>query len=101
VGVEFGLLGPLRADRDGTPLPLGGPRQRAVLARLLLDPARVMPVGVLIDDVWGGDPPETATKTLQKYVSELRKSLGPKPRAHVRAWLLDRRRSRLGGRPTV
>ena len=77
MGVEFGLLGPLRAVRDGTPLPLGGPRQRAVLARLLLDPARVVPVGVLIDDVWGGDPPETATKTLQKYVSELRKILGP------------------------
>jgi predicted ATPase/DNA-binding SARP family transcriptional activator len=75
--MEFGILGPLQAVRDGTMLPLGGPRQRAVLARLLLDPGRVVPVDVLIDDVWGGNPPDTATKTLQKYVSELRKSLGP------------------------
>jgi predicted ATPase/DNA-binding SARP family transcriptional activator len=75
--MDFGILGPLRAVRDGALLPLGGPRQRAVLARLLLDPGRVVPVDVLIDDVWCGDPPPTATKTLQKYVSELRKSLGP------------------------
>jgi predicted ATPase/DNA-binding SARP family transcriptional activator len=74
--MDFGILGPLRAVRDGAPVPLGGPRQRAVLARLLLDPGRVVPVDVLIDDVWCGDPPPTATKTLQKYVSELRKSLG-------------------------
>src|SRR4051794_10905029 len=62
--------------RDGVPLPLGGPRQRAVLARLLLTPGRVVPAATLVDDVWGGCPPPTAGKTLQKYVSELRKELG-------------------------
>ena len=80
--MEFGFLGPLTAVRDGTSLPLGGPRQRAVLARLLLDPGRVVPVDVLINDVWGGEPPETAAKTLQKYVSQLRKSLGPQVGIH-------------------
>ncbi|MGH8893012.1 MAG: BTAD domain-containing putative transcriptional regulator, partial [Actinomycetes bacterium] len=74
--MEFGILGPLQVLRDGEPLVLGGPRQRAVLARLLLEPGRVVPAGVLIEDVWSGDPPMTASKTLQKYVSQLRRTLG-------------------------
>ena len=74
---EFGILGPVEALRDGARLPLGGPRQRAVLVRLLLDPGQVIPADVLVTDVWDGDPPATARKTLQKYVSELRGSLGP------------------------
>ena len=73
---EFGLLGPVQALRDGVRLPIGGPRQRAVLVRLLLDPGRVVSADVLISDVWDGAPPATARKTLQKYVSELRSSLG-------------------------
>ena len=73
---EFGILGPVQALRDGARLPLGGPRQRAVLVRLLLDPGRVVPADVLVTDVWDGDPPASARKTLQKYVSELRTSLG-------------------------
>lgn len=74
--IEYGLLGPVQAVRDGVALPLGGPRQRAVLARLLITPGRVVPAGTLVDDVWGGRPPPTAGKTLQKYLSELRKELG-------------------------
>jgi predicted ATPase/DNA-binding SARP family transcriptional activator len=76
VDIDYGILGPVQAIREGSPIPLGGPRQRAVLARLLLDPGLVVPVDVLIEDVWSGDPPPTATVTLQKYVSELRKVLG-------------------------
>jgi predicted ATPase/DNA-binding SARP family transcriptional activator len=74
---EYGLLGPVQAVRDGRPLALGGPRQRAVLARLLLAPGRAVPAAVLAEDVWGGCPPPSAAKTLQKYVSELRQALGP------------------------
>ena len=74
--IEYGLLGPVQAVRDGRPLALGGPRQRAVLARLLLTPGRAVPAGTLVDDVWGGSPPPSAAKTLQKYVSELRHALG-------------------------
>jgi predicted ATPase/DNA-binding SARP family transcriptional activator len=74
--LDFGILGPVQVLRDGSALPIGGPRQRGVLVRLLLDPGHVVPFGSLIDDVWGGDPPPTATVTLQKYVSQLRKTLG-------------------------
>ena len=75
--IEYGLLGPVQAVRDGRLLALGGPRQRAVLARLLLASGRAVPAAALADDVWGGCPPPSATKTLQKYVSELRQVLGP------------------------
>ena len=74
--MEFRILGPVEVVRDGELLDLGGPRQRAVLARLLLAAGAVVPAGVLVDDVWLGRPPATAAKTLQKYVSELRKILG-------------------------
>ena len=75
--MEFGILGPLRVLRDGAPLVMGGVRQRTVLARLLIEPARVVTASALIDDVWSGRPPATAAKTLQKYVSVLRRILGP------------------------
>ena len=74
--MHYAILGPLEVVRDGEAVPLGGMRQRAVLARLLVDAGRVVPVDRLVDDVWDGLPPATAHKTLQKYVSELRKVLG-------------------------
>ncbi|MBV8429973.1 MAG: winged helix-turn-helix domain-containing protein, partial [Solirubrobacterales bacterium] len=74
--VEFRILGSLEVVEAGRPLPLGGHRQRAVLARLLIDANRVVPTGSLIDALWGDDPPATSVKTLQKYISELRKVLG-------------------------
>ena len=55
---------------------LGGPRQRAVLARLALVAGQVVTVDRLIDDVWAGEPPATAVNTLQSYVSLLRRALG-------------------------
>ena len=57
-------------------MSLGGPRQRAVLARLALTPGRVVTVDRLVEDVWAGDPPATAVNTLQSYVSLLRRALG-------------------------
>ena len=77
VVTEFGILGPLRAVRDGHALDLGGARPRSLVARLLLAAGDVVGTDTLVDDVWLGRPPVTATKTLQKYVSELRKVLGP------------------------
>jgi DNA-binding winged helix-turn-helix (wHTH) protein len=76
VGVEFGILGPLQVLVDGTPVSLGGPQQRAVLAMLLAHANQTVPVDRLIDDVWGDSPPETAGNLLQGYVSQLRKALG-------------------------
>ncbi len=74
--LDIRLLGPISAERDGEPVSLGGPRQRAVLARLALTPGRVVTVDRLVDDVWAGDPPATAVNTLQSYVSLLRRALG-------------------------
>ena len=55
----------------------GGPKQRTVLASLLLHPNQVVPAEDLIDQVWGEGPPDTARKTLQGYVTHLRRALGP------------------------
>ena len=75
-GLDIRLLGPITAERDGEPVSLGGPRQRAVLARLALVVGQVVTVDRLVDDVWAGDPPATAVNTLQSYVSLLRRALG-------------------------
>ena len=58
-------------------VPLGGPRQRAVLALLLLEANRVVSLDRLAEDLWGGDPPEGWVTTLQIYVSHLRQALEP------------------------
>ena len=69
------LLGPLHVERDGQPVALGGRAQRALLARLLLEPGRTVPVSRLVDDLWGERAPATASKMIQIYVSMLRKVL--------------------------
>src|SRR6201992_938620 len=73
--LEFGLLGPLEMTVDGTVVPLGTPKQRAVLAMLLMN--RNSPVGVerLITAVWEDEPPSGARASLHSYVSNLRKLL--------------------------
>ena len=75
--VEFGILGPLEVCRAGCMLPLGGPRQRAVLALLLLEANRVVSMDRLAEEVWGGHPPEGWATTLQTYVFHLRRALEP------------------------
>ena len=75
--LHFRILGPLEVAGDAGPLPLGGPRQRAVLAFLLVHANEVVPVDALAEGVWEGRPPESATATLRTYVSHLRKVLDP------------------------
>src|SRR5579862_1365379 len=72
---QFRLLGPLEVTVDGEPVALGGQKQRALLATLLLEPNRIVSGDRLIDAVWGELPPETARNTVQVYVSQLRKRL--------------------------
>ena len=74
--MEFRILGPMEVTEQGESIPLGGAKQRALLAALLLHPNEVVATDRLIDGVWGGEPPATALKTLQVYVSQLRKRLG-------------------------
>jgi DNA-binding SARP family transcriptional activator len=73
--VEFRILGPLEARDGGREVPLGGPKQRALLAALLLRANEVVPSDRLIDDVWGEDSPEDAAAALRVNVSRLRKAL--------------------------
>src|SRR5438128_8727935 len=73
---DFRILGPLEVSDENGPLLLGGQKQRAVLALLLLEPGRVVSVDRLIDALWGEDPPRTATTSLQNFISQLRKTLG-------------------------
>jgi DNA-binding SARP family transcriptional activator len=70
------LLGPLEMERAGRTVPLGAPTQRALLARLLLDPNRTVAVDRLVDDLWGEAAPASAVKMIHIYVSKLRKELG-------------------------
>src|ERR671931_806185 len=72
---DFGLLGPLQVSREGSELQLGGPKQRALLAILLLEANHAVSADRLIDALWGDHPPDTAKNTLQVYVSQLRKLL--------------------------
>ncbi|GHE25159.1 SARP family transcriptional regulator [Kitasatospora indigofera] len=74
----FGLLGPVAAwDADGTPIPLGAPRHREVLGRLLIARGRVVPVGRLVEDLWVDRPPAGAVGAVRTFVAALRRSLEP------------------------
>jgi WD40 repeat protein/serine/threonine protein kinase/DNA-binding winged helix-turn-helix (wHTH) protein len=74
--VEFRLLGPLEVRSHDGPIPLGGAKQRVVLAHLLLRANALVPADRLIDEVWGDGPPPAARNVLQTYVSRLRKAVG-------------------------
>jgi DNA-binding SARP family transcriptional activator len=73
---EFRILGPLEVLVDGEERPIGGTKQRAVLAILLLDAGRVVSTDRLIDLLWGERPPASAAASLQNFISQLRKTLG-------------------------
>ena len=70
--VEFAILGALEARDGDRELVLGGPKQRAVLAMLLLEANRPVSRDRLIDGLWGESPPPSARHTLEDYVSRLR-----------------------------
>ncbi|MET8427196.1 BTAD domain-containing putative transcriptional regulator [Nocardia sp. NPDC004860] len=75
--VRIRVLGALTAADGRGELDLGGPRQRGVLARLLVARGEVVPIDRLIDDLWRGEPPPRALGALQAYVSNLRRLLEP------------------------
>jgi predicted ATPase/DNA-binding SARP family transcriptional activator len=74
--LEIRVLGPVCAVRDGRDVRIGGPRERAVLAALVLAGPGGRDSVRLVDDVWGAQPPRTAERTLQAYLSRLRTRLG-------------------------
>ncbi|OQS12853.1 transcriptional regulator [Nocardia donostiensis] len=80
------VLGSFAAEAGGEALPLGGPRQRGVLALLVAARGQVVPVDRMVEDLWRGEPPSRALASLQAYVSNLRRLLEPgrPPRAPAR-----------------
>ncbi|MFD4785843.1 BTAD domain-containing putative transcriptional regulator [Streptomyces sp. NPDC058459] len=75
--VRYRLLGTTQALRpDGTSVPVGGARLRALLTVLALRAGRTVPAGVLVDEVWGAEPPADAQGALQALVGRLRRVLG-------------------------
>lgn len=75
--MRYRLLGPLQVLLGDTPVDIGGPKQRAVLAALLIAQGRVVSSDRLVDAVWGDVVPGSATASLQAYISNLRKILRP------------------------
>jgi DNA-binding SARP family transcriptional activator/tetratricopeptide (TPR) repeat protein len=75
--LQFLILGPLEAWSQDQPLALGGSRQRALLAVLLLHAGQVVPTSRLIEDLWGEKPPSGAAGALWVQVARLRKALDP------------------------
>ncbi|MEN8113787.1 MAG: BTAD domain-containing putative transcriptional regulator, partial [Actinomycetota bacterium] len=75
--MEFRILGSLEVLDDGVSVELGAPKQRAVLAVLLLHPGEVVPTERIITSVWGDDAPRTAAHSIQIYISELRRAFDP------------------------
>ena len=73
--MDVHLLGPVEVHANGGTIALGGPKPRALIAMLALDPGTSLSPEHLIDGLWGDDPPPTAAKLVQVYVSRLRKAL--------------------------
>src|SRR5262245_11794312 len=73
--MEFRVLGRLEVTRDRMPLLLGGTKQRAALALLLLRRGDTATREELIDGIWGAGPPRSAEQTLTAYISRLRRAL--------------------------
>lgn len=73
--MEFRVLGPLEVREAGRSSPLGGVKQRALLAILLLHANDLVSSDRLVEELWGEEPPETARNVIQVYVSQIRKIL--------------------------
>ena len=74
---SFDLLGPVVVTVAGSAARLGGPRQVAVLARLLLSPGQVVSMDQLCESVWDGDSPARPEVAIRSYISNLRRSIEP------------------------
>ena len=75
--LHFSVLGAFRVDRDGREVDLGPRLRRMLLAILVVDAGRVVPVDRLIDLLWREEPPATAIASVQVYISQLRRVLEP------------------------
>ncbi|WP_167521457.1 AfsR/SARP family transcriptional regulator [Microbispora triticiradicis] len=84
MNLRFGLLGPVELHRNGRPVPLGTPKQRALLTALLLEPNRVVSIDRLVTAVWDAEPPRFAVANVRTYVNRLRGTIGDGDRLTAR-----------------
>jgi WD40 repeat protein/DNA-binding SARP family transcriptional activator len=91
--MEIRLLGSVDVQLDGFPVKLAGPKQRAVLAMLALNANEAVTLDRLIDGLWGEEPPASAPKMVQQYISQLRRLLsdagGPQIVTRGRGYALE------------
>ncbi|MFS8202779.1 AfsR/SARP family transcriptional regulator [Streptomyces sp. CWNU-52B] len=90
VALRFSVLGPLRAWRHTTELSLGPPKQRALLALLLVQTNRPVPLHQIVDALWDDSPPEHAVNVVHRHVGALRRLLEPELTERARARVLVR-----------
>lgn len=74
--MKIQVLGPLGAEVNGGSIVPTAGKPRQILSLLALHPGRVMPVSVLMEEIWGTEPPQSALTTLQTYILQLRRRLG-------------------------
>ena len=74
---EFKILGPLEIVDENGPVALGAAKQRSLLALLLLHAGKTLSTDRLVDELWSGSPPRTATTSLWNLITQLRKLLPP------------------------
>ncbi|MEU1267711.1 BTAD domain-containing putative transcriptional regulator [Streptomyces sp. NPDC005799] len=75
--MEFSVLGPVRVRRAGAELALGGPRERALLALLLVRAGEAVPAGEIVTVLWGANPPHSALNVVRRHVGALRRLMEP------------------------
>src|SRR6478672_724435 len=76
-GMDFAVLGPLLVTGSDGPIDVPGVKERTLLANLVADAGRLVPCTTLVEGLWGAEPPRSAVKSLQTYVSRLRNVLEP------------------------
>ena len=85
---EFRILGPVELSHDHRPVQLGSAKRRAMLTALALDANRPVSLTRLADALWAGTPPASATANLRSHAAALRRVLGDRLVARVRAYEL-------------
>ncbi|MGI5285864.1 AfsR/SARP family transcriptional regulator [Nonomuraea polychroma] len=88
--LQFSVLGPLAATREGERIELGGTRVKALVATLLIAQGKVVTTDHIVDAVWGEQAPNSALSTLYSYITRLRKALEPERAPRAATGLLDR-----------